>query len=113
MSDYRVTLESAWVIRDVDTLDDGIGIAIAESGKRLNPKAKFVEIEIGQAICPFCENELNNALLVANVALVGLSLDMKVFKAESEEHAERIAKSVVGASLRDIPLKVIEVELIK
>jgi uncharacterized protein (UPF0212 family) len=38
---------------------------------------------------------------------------MKVFKAESEEHAERIAKSVVGASLRDIPLKVIEVELIK
>ena len=74
MTDYRVTLESGWVIRDVDTLDDAIGIAISEAGKRLNPRAKFVEIEIGQAICPFCEEELNNALIVANISLVGLSL---------------------------------------
>lgn len=110
MSDYRVILESGWVVRDVDTLDDAIGIAISEAGKRLNPKAKFVEIEIGQAICPFCEQELNNALIVSNIALVGLSLEMKVFKAESEAHAERIAKSVIGKSLRDIPLKVLEVE---
>lgn len=81
MTDYRVTLESGWVVRDVDTLDDAIGIAISEAGKRLNPpRAKFVEIEIGQAICPFCEEELNNALIVANIALVGLTLEMKVFK---------------------------------
>ncbi len=112
MSDYHVILESGWVVRDVETLDDAIGIAISEAGKRLNPKAKFVEIEIGQAICPFCEEGLNNALIVANIALVGLTLEMKVFKAESEEHAERIAKSIVGGALRDIPLKVLEVELI-
>lgn len=110
MTDYLVELESAWIIHDVQTLDDAIGIAISEAGKRLNPSAKFVEIEIGQIECPFCENELNNGLLVANVGLVGLTLEMKVFKAESKEHAVRIAKSVVGKALRDIPLEVLEIK---
>jgi len=110
MSDYLVTLESAWVVKDVEGLDDAIGIAISEAGKRLNPSAKFVEIEIGQLKCPLCEDLLNNALVVANVGLVGLILEMKVFKAESEEHANRIAKSVIGKALRDIPLKVVEVK---
>jgi hypothetical protein len=41
---------------------------------------------------------------------VGLVLEMKVFRAETKEHAERIAKSVIGKSLRDIPLKVLEVQ---
>ncbi|MBP2132969.1 uncharacterized protein (UPF0212 family) [Methanomicrobium sp. W14] len=110
MSDYLVTLESAWIVKDVDTLDDAIGIAISEAGKRLNPSAKFVDIEIGQLICPFCEEALNNALVVANMGLVGLILEMKVFKAESKEHAGRIAKSVVGKALRDVPLKVLEIK---
>ncbi|WOF15629.1 DUF555 domain-containing protein [Methanoplanus sp. FWC-SCC4] len=110
MSDYLVTMESAWIIKDIETLDDAIGIAISEAGKRLNPSAKFVDIEIGQLACPFCEQELNNALVVANMALVGLILEMKVFKAESEEHASRIAKSVVGRALRDTPLKVIDIK---
>ena len=47
MPDYLVTLESAWVIRDAKSLDDAIGIAISEAGKRLNPTAKFVEVEAG------------------------------------------------------------------
>lgn len=110
MTDYLVTLESAWVVKDVEGLDDAIGIAISEAGKRLNPSAKFVEIEIGQLECPLCEDLLNNALVVANVGLVGLILEMKVFKAETEEHASRIAKSVIGKALRDIPLKVVEVK---
>ncbi len=110
MSDYLVTLESAWIVKDVKTLDDAIGIAISEAGKRLQPSAKFVEIEIGQLVCPFCENDLNSALIVANTAIVGLMLQMKVFKADSAEHAARIAKSVVGKALRDVPLSVVEVE---
>ncbi|NYT05036.1 MAG: DUF555 domain-containing protein [Methanomicrobiales archaeon] len=110
MPDYAVILESAWIIKDAKTLDDAIGIAIAEAGKRLNPSAKYVEIELGQLACPFCEEELNSALVVANTALVGLLLEMKVFRAESPEHATRIAKSVVGRALRDIPLKVQEVQ---
>lgn len=110
MPDYLVTVESAWIIKDVKTLDDAIGIAIAEAGKRLNPSAKYVEIEIGQLACPFCENELNSGLMIATTALVGLLLEMKVFRAESEEHASRIAKSVIGRALRDVPLKVLDVQ---
>mgnify|MGYP001480197049 CR=1 FL=1 len=109
MPDYLVTLESAWVLRDVKSLDDAIGIAISEAGKRLNPSAKYVEVEAGMLACPFCEGELNSALVVANTALVGLLLDMKVFRADSEEHAVRIAKSVVGKALRDIPLQLKDV----
>lgn len=110
MTDYNVSLESAWVIKDVKSLDDAIGIAISEAGKRLNPSAKFVEIESGFIQCPYCEEDLNCALVVANTALVGLSLDMKVFNAESPEHASRIAKSVVGRALGNVPLKVTDVQ---
>ena len=105
-----VTLESAWIVKDAHSLDDALGIAIAEAGKRLNPSAKFVEIEAGVLPCPFCRKNLSSALLVAGTALVGLLLQMKVFRAESEEHAARIAKSVIGKALRDIPLAVIEVK---
>jgi uncharacterized protein (UPF0212 family) len=110
MPDYLVTLESAWVIKDVKTLDDAIGIAISEAGKRLNPAAKYVEVEAGMLACPFCEGELNSAIVVAGTALVGLSLEMKVFRAESPEHASRIAKSVIGKALRDIPLLIKDVQ---
>ncbi|HQC33211.1 MAG TPA: DUF555 domain-containing protein [Methanoculleus sp.] len=109
MPDYLVTLESAWIIKDVKSMDDAVSIAISEAGKRLNPSAKFVDIEAGMIACPYCEGELNSALVVANTALVGLVLQMKVFRAESGEHASRIAKSVVGKALRDVPLKVQEV----
>jgi uncharacterized protein (UPF0212 family) len=37
---------------------------------------------------------------------------MKVFRAESSEHAERIAKSVIGKVLKDIPLKLLDVKAI-
>ncbi len=110
MPDYLVTLESAWIIKDVKSMDDAVSIAISEAGKRLNPSAKFVDIEAGMIACPYCEGELNSALVVANTALVGLVLQMKVFRAESGEHAARIAKSVVGKALRDVPLKVQEVQ---
>jgi uncharacterized protein (UPF0212 family) len=35
---------------------------------------------------------------------------MKVFRADSKEHAARIAKSVIGKALRDIPLEVKDVQ---
>jgi len=103
MADYLVTMEAAWLVRDVKTLDDAIGIAISEAGKRLNPAAKFVEVEEGFLTCPYCEETLSSAIVVADTALVGLVLEMKVFRAESKEHAERIAKSTVGKALRDVP----------
>jgi hypothetical protein len=33
-----------------------------------------------------------------------------VFRGESKEHAGRIAKSVIGKALRDVPLKLLDVE---
>jgi len=110
MADYLVTMEAAWLVRDVKTLDDAIGIAISEAGKRLNPAAKFVEVEEGFLTCPYCEETLSSAIVVADTALVGLVLEMKVFRAESKEHAERIARSTVGKALRDIPLKLVDVQ---
>ncbi len=109
MPDYLVVLESAWLIKEVKSVDDAIGIAIAEAGKRLNPTASYVEVEAGVLACPFCEGELHTAIVVADTGLVGLRLEMRVFRAESPEHASRIAKSVVGKALRDVPLKVSEV----
>jgi uncharacterized protein (UPF0212 family) len=47
--------------------------------------------------------------LVAKTALVGLLLEMRVFRAESKEHAAKIARSVIGKALRDVPLDVKEV----
>lgn len=110
MGDYLVTMEAAWLVRDVKTLDDAIGIAISEAGKRLNPAAKFVEVEEGFLTCPYCEETLSSAIVVADTALVGLVLEMKVFRAETKEHAERIAKSTVGKALRDVPLKLVDVQ---
>ena len=110
MPDYNVTLESAWYLKDVKSLDDAIGIAISEAGKRLNPHAKYVEVDAGMSTCPYCEQDLSSAIVVADTALVGLVLEMKVFRAESAEHAGRIAKSVIGKALRDVPLKVLDVQ---
>ena len=64
---------------------------------------------MGTTYCPACNEPFGSVFIAANTALVGLVFEMKVFDAESAEHAERIAKSVIGKSLRDIPLKVVEV----
>lgn len=110
MPDYQVTLEAAFVLHGVKSLDEAVGMAISEAGKRLNPQAKYVEVEAGMLACPFCEGELNSAIVVANTALVGLLLEMKVFRAETPEHATRIARSTIGKALRDIPLEVKDVQ---
>ncbi len=110
MSNYHVTLEAAWLVRDVKTADDAIGVAISEAGKRLNPKLDFVEVDVGTTPCPACEENFGSVFLAANTAIVGLVLEMKVFDAESDEHAARIAKSVIGRALRDVPLNVIDVQ---
>ncbi|MBP2031168.1 MULTISPECIES: DUF555 domain-containing protein [Methanohalophilus] len=110
MPNYHVTLEAAWLVRDVKSADDAIGVAIAEAGKRLNPKLDFVEVDVGTTFCPACNEPISSVFMAANTAIVGLVLQMKVFDAETEEHASRIAKSVIGRALRDVPLSVIEVE---
>jgi uncharacterized protein (UPF0212 family) len=109
MSNYHVVMEAAWLVRDVDEIDDAIGVAVSEAGRRLNEADKeYVDVEVGLTDCPACGEPFDSAFIAAGTALVGLLLEMKVFNADSEEHAQRIAKSEVGGALRDVPLEVVE-----
>lgn len=110
MPNYNVFLEGAWLVKDVATGEDAIGIAISEAGKRLNPKLEYVGVDVGTMSCAHCEEEFMSVYVVADTALVGLLFQMKVYEAESEEHASRIATSVIGKALRDVPLKVASVD---
>jgi uncharacterized protein (UPF0212 family) len=106
---YRVVLEAAWLVHDVDDVDDAIGVAVSEAGKRLNEQdMQYVEVEVGYTDCPACGEPFDSAFVAADTALVGLVLEMKVFNAESTEHAQRIAKSDIGGALRDVPLKIVD-----
>lgn len=59
MPNFNVLLEGAWLVMDVKTEDDAIGVAISEAGKRLNQrKMDFVEVEVGQCDCPECSEPL-------------------------------------------------------
>ncbi len=110
MANYIVTLEAAWLVKDVDSVDDAMNIAISEIGKMLNPDLNFVEIEVGATSCPACGEAFDSVFMAAGTALVGVLLEMKVYDAESEEHAARIAKSTIGKALKSTPLDVVEVE---
>ena len=106
---YRVVLEAAWLVHDVNNVDDAIGVAVSEAGKRLNQEdMDYVEVEVGFTDCPACGEPFDSAFIAADTSLVGLMLEMKVFNAESAEHAQRIAKSDIGGALRDVPLKVVD-----
>jgi uncharacterized protein (UPF0212 family) len=110
MTNYLVAMEAAWLVRDVDDVDDAIGVAVSEAGRRLNDAEKeFVEVEVGATPCPACGEPFDSAFVAADTALVGLLLEIDVFDAEGERHAARIAKSEVGGALRDVPLSIVEV----
>lgn len=109
MTNYLVAMEAAWLVRDVESVDDAIGVAVSEAGKRLNDKdMDYVEVDVGVTGCPACGEPFDSAFIAADTALVGLELEITIFNADSLEHAERIAKSEVGGALRDVPLSVID-----
>ncbi len=110
MGNYVVVLEAAWLVRDVDDIDDAMGVAISEAGRRLNEQAMdYVDIDIGVTGCPFCDAPFDSAFIAANTALVGLALEMTTFNADSIEHASRIAKKEIGQALHGVPLSVVDV----
>jgi uncharacterized protein (UPF0212 family) len=109
MSNYLVAMEAAWLVRDVAEIDDAIGVAVTEAGRRLNDQGlEYVEVSVGSTPCPACGEPFDSGYIAADTALVGLVLELEVFNADSVEHAQRIAKSEVGGALRDVPLTVIE-----
>ena len=110
MPNYIVAMEAAWLVRDVEDIDDAIGVAVSEAGKRLNDQNKeYVEVDVGVTGCPACGEPFDSAFIAADTALVGLLLEIDIFNADGEEHASRIAKSEVGGALRDVPLSVVEI----
>jgi uncharacterized protein (UPF0212 family) len=110
--DCRVAVEAAVPVYDVGSADEAVRIAISKTGEMLNPDLSYVEIDTGSRTSPAGE-ELPPAFVAADEALVALELSMDVFNVERAEHASRIARKEIGQRLRNIPLKVLEVERIE
>lgn len=106
---YLVTLHGAWIVKNARSVEDAMNIAVAEAGKALSTLS-FVDVNVGDVECPKCNEALKSVFLVARTALVGLIFDFKVFNAENEEHAARIARYEIGKRLKNVPLDVIEVK---
>src|SRR6056297_319146 len=109
----RVVVEAAVPVYDVETPDEAVRIAISKTGEMLNPDLNYVEINMGERSCPHCGEELEPAFIAADESLVALELEMTVFNVEREEHAARIARKEIGQRLENIPLDVLEIEVIE
>jgi uncharacterized protein (UPF0212 family) len=109
----RVVVEAAVPVYDVETPDEAVRIAISKTGEMLNPDLNYVEINMGERACPHCGDELEPAFIAADESLVALELEMTVFNVEREEHAARIARKEIGQRLENIPLDVLEIEVIE
>jgi uncharacterized protein (UPF0212 family) len=106
----RVVVEAAVPVYDVETSDEAVRIAISKTGEMLNPDLNYVEINMGERVCPHCQEGLEPAFIAADESLVALELEMTVFNVEREEHAARIARKEIGQRLENIPLEIIEIE---
>ena len=111
--DCRVVVEAAVPVYDVESADEAVRIAISKTGEMLNPDLNYVEINMGERSCPHCGEELEPAFVAADESLVALELEMTVFNVEREEHASRIARKEIGQRLENIPLEVLEVEVLE
>ncbi len=108
----RVVVEAAVPVYDVATADEAVRIAISKTGEMLNPDLNYVEISMRERDCPHCGEELEPAFIAADESLVALELEMTVFNVEREEHASRIARKEIGQRLTNIPLDVLEIEVL-
>ncbi|MFT4946250.1 MAG: hypothetical protein ACI8TL_000483 [Natronomonas sp.] len=109
----RVVVEAAVPVYDVETPDEAVRIAISKTGEMLNPDLNYVEINMGERSCPHCDGNLEPAFIAADESLVALELEMTVFNVEREEHAARIARKEIGQRLENIPLDVLEIEVLE
>ncbi|MBR9679787.1 MAG: DUF555 domain-containing protein [Candidatus Altiarchaeota archaeon] len=97
--DYNVKLLAGFVVRNVQDEKEAIAVSITKVGRALNKAGlRFVQIDGERKV-----------MTVSGLGLVGLELSMKVFNAESEEHAGKVAKAVMGRALDKVPLEVLEI----
>jgi len=107
--DYTAYLGAAWIVEDVDDIEDAISIAVSEAGKKLNPDKDYVEVEVDLIDCPACGEAFDSAMVYAGTALVGLVFEINVYNVETEDHAAKIAKQEVGEAVPDKKLEVMNV----
>jgi uncharacterized protein (UPF0212 family) len=111
--DCRVAVEAAVPVYDVAGPDEAVRIAISKTGTMLNPDLSYVEIEPAEPSCPHCGTETAPAFVAADEGLVALYLSMTVYDVEREKHASRVARREIGGELDDVPLEVVQVEVIE
>jgi uncharacterized protein (UPF0212 family) len=110
--DCKVVIEAAIPVYDVATEDEAIRIAIAKTGDLLNPDLSYVEINPGSRESSTGE-DLPPVFVVADEALVALELEIDLFNVETEQHAERIALAELGQYLENIPLEILDVQVVE
>ena len=78
MTNYHVTLQAPYIVKNVEDVEDAIGVAVSNIGKTLNKKnMDYVDIDVGLTICPKCGEPIDCVLVVARTAIVGILLSMK------------------------------------
>lgn len=108
MADFIVVAEVPFFVRKAPTLHEAKSIAISEMGKMLNKqKLENSDIEISRIECPSCHKKMEAVIHIVTQALVGLRITIKIFNAESEEHARRICKKKLGRAIGNCPLEII------
>ena len=103
----RVVVEAGVPVYDVETKEEAVQISISKVGEMINPDLNYVEIDARNG------DYESAAFLVADESLVALELEMKVFNVEQEEHAARVARKEIGQRLENIPLTVVEIEVLE
>ena len=92
-------LLAGFVVRNVKDEKEAVAVSVTKVGRALNKAGlRFVQIDGERKV-----------MTVSGLGLVGLELSMKVFNAENEEHAGKVAKAVMGKALDKVPLEVLEV----
>ena len=104
---YWVTLSVPWLVRGANAIQDAINIAVSEAGKRVSeadaPHVHHCDITIQSLSCTACGTPMEAVLVVAETALVGLTLKCTV-TAPTPEDAKQTTRRELGAAFDGTPL---------
>jgi hypothetical protein len=104
---YWATLSVPRLVRGAHAGQDAINIAVSEVGTRVSeadtPHFDHCDISIQTLSCTTCGTPMEAVLVLAETALVGLTLECTV-TAQSTEDAEQTSRRELGTAFDDTPL---------
>ncbi|AZH25943.1 DUF555 domain-containing protein [Haloplanus aerogenes] len=104
---YWVTLSVPWLVRGAHAVQDTINIAVSGVGTRVSeadaPHVDHCDISIQTLSCTTCGTPMEAVLVVAETALVGLTLECTV-TARPTEDAEQTSRRELGTAFDGTPL---------